>query len=223
MHVDNAIKQDGCELDQAELVVVLLHGRGADADDMLGLFRQLDVGPAAALALQASGNSWWPASFLAPLADNEAGLRGGLEAVSQAVTLVRRRGRSDARVVLIGFSQGACLALEYAARAGDTVDAVAALSGALIGTEESDDPVSDALYGHRPKRFSYAPPVKAPSVYIGCHERDPHIPLERVRESIAVFEKLGAEVHSDILNGEGHSVTEVELEPVRRLLRGRVR
>ena len=155
-----------------------------------------------------------------PVAANEPWLSSGLAAVGRVAEDLERQGFGRERTVLLGFSQGACLALEYAARSGGAFRAVVGLSGGLVGTADADDgPRRDDHYGHAGKRFDYAAArLDDVPVLLGCHERDPHIPLARVRETEAVFGALGAEVATRIHPGAGHGVVEEEVRLVRGLL-----
>ena len=186
--------------------VVLLHGRGAGADDMLGLADALARPDIAFLAPQAPGRTWYPYSFLAPLADNEPALGEALARVDATVAQLGRAGFAPERVAFLGFSQGACLALEYAARHARRYGGVAALSGGLIGPEGSSRDYGGSLVGT--------------PVFIGCGDRDGHIPLWRVRESTGVLQGLGAEVTERIYSGMGHSVNDDEIGRIKALLAG---
>lgn len=218
-HAGRPLARAGMPLDEARLAMVLLHGRGSSAADILGLFEHLAIDDVAALAPEAAGHSWWPQSFLAPLAANEPFLSSALAVVGDLVGSLEARGVARERIVVCGFSQGGCLALEAAARLGP-FRLVAGLSAALVGTAETDAPPSPALYGHRPKRFDYASRFDGAPVLLACHERDPHIPLARVRESAAVFEGLGASVATLVAPGPGHAPTEEAVRAVRRALAG---
>ena len=185
---------------------------------MLGLAEVLAFPDLAYLAPAAAGGSWWPASFLAPLSENEPGLSSALAVLNGTVGHLETIGFASDRTVVLGFSQGACLALEYAARSGRAFHAVIALSGGLIGTAEGAQLPSQALHGYRPKRFAYPGQPPGSTVLLGCHERDPHIPLARVQESSSVFESLGARVQKHILPGAGHGIVDEEVRAVRDLL-----
>ena len=217
-HAAGPVAEAGAPLSRARLAVILLHGRGAEARDMLGLADRLALPEIAYLAPQAAGRSWWPQSFLAPLATNEPGLTSGLAAVARVVGRLESEGVAAGRTALLGFSQGACLALEYGARAGRGFLALVGLSGGLLGTADTGAPPRAELYGHAPKRFDYQARLDGTAVLLGCHERDPHIPLARVRETQAVLERLGARVTAEIYPGAGHGVLEEELRLVRGLL-----
>jgi phospholipase/carboxylesterase len=198
--------------------LVLLHGRGAGAADILGLGAALAPAETRFLAPEAAGRSWWPTSFLAPMAQLEPWLASALAAVGRAVAAANAEGYEDQRIVLLGFSQGACLALEYAARAARPFKGVCALSGALVGTADADgDPAPD-LHGYRPKRFAYPARLDGLPVHIGCHAQDPHIPLRRVRESAAALEQLGAACTLGIHPGAGHGVTRGDARAARALI-----
>jgi phospholipase/carboxylesterase len=182
--------------------------------------RHADLGrlPTRFFLRRPAGRSWWPQSFLAPLPANEPGLSFGLGAVARVMERLQGGGFGPDRIVALGFSQGACLGLEYVARAGRPFHGLVALSGGLLGTGEGDGPARDDLYGHAPKRFDYAGRLDGVTAFLGCHERDPHIPLTRVRETQAVLERLGAKVTAQIYPGGGHGVTEEEVRFLRRLL-----
>ena len=167
-HVGGGVAWGGAPLARARLAVVMLHGRGGSARDMLDLTEQFAIPDVA---------------YLAPEAANEPGLSSSLGAVARLMERLEGEGFGPERTVALGFSQGACLALEYAARAGRPLRAVVGLSGGLIGTGELDGLPRDDLYCHAPKRFDYVGRLDGTTGFIGCHERDPHIPLARVRET----------------------------------------
>ena len=182
---------------------------------MLELAGRLGLPDLAYVAPRAPARSWWPESFLAPLAANEPWLSSALAAVADAVDDLVAAGIGVECIEIMGFSQGACLALEYAARAGRRFRGVTGLSGALLGTGEAAGPPSEALYGHAPKRFDYPGTLDGVPVFLGCHRHDPHIPLLRVEESAAAFERLGAAVTSRIYPGRGHGLVEDEIAYLR--------
>ncbi len=208
----------GASLDRARYAVVMAHGRGGGARDMMGLAEGIGIPDIAYLAPEAKGRSWWPDSFLAPFARNEPKLGMALAAMEASVGEAMAGGMAPERIVVTGFSQGACLALEHAARAGRPYRAVAALSGGLVGTGEAGGAPRADLYGHTAKSFDYAGRLDGTRAMIGCHAQDPHIPLARVRESAAVLEAMGAEVTTYIHPGAGHGVTEKEVSWLRGVL-----
>ncbi|WP_417722891.1 alpha/beta hydrolase [Salipiger sp.] len=219
-HAGGRVLTGGAPLPRARLAIIALHGRGGGAGDMLSLADHLALPDIAVLAPEAAGRSWWPDSFLAPLAANEPGLSSALGAVDALARQLAGEGFGPERTIVLGFSQGACLALEHAARAGTPFACVAGLSGGLVGTGDGDgDGAPDpALYGHRDKMFDYGGALGNTPVLLGCHERDPHIPLARVRKTEEVFTVLGAKVTTQIYPGGGHGVVEDEINALRSIL-----
>lgn len=217
-HFGQPIRSAGPSLPRARLAVVLAHGRGGSPEDMLALGAHLAIADVAFIAPTAAGRSWWPRSFLAPLGDNAPWLDSALGAFGAAVDEVAAGGLPPERIVVAGFSQGACLALEHAARADRPYLGVVGLSGGLIGTQDAGGPSTDDLYGHAPKTFDYAGDLAGTRVFLGCHERDPHIPLTRVRETERVFARLGAEVVAQVYPGQGHGIVEQDISFLRSLL-----
>lgn len=200
------IFQAGAPLEHARAAAILLHGRGASAGDILALgdeFRQDDI---AYLAPQAPGYTWYPHSFLAPLAANEPYLSRALEMLGALFERLAAQGYAAERIALIGFSQGGCLALEYAARNAKRYGAVAGLSAGLIGP-----PGTPREYGGS---FAGTP------VFLGCSDIDSHIPLARVHESRDVLTRMGAAVTERIYPGMGHTVNADEIAHVTKLLAG---
>lgn len=196
----------GTPLGQATAAMILVHGRGATAEDILSLGRELGRPDLAYLAPQAEGYSWYPYSFMAPLESNEPGLSSGLALIGHLLGRLEAEGIPPERTVLLGFSQGACLTLEYAARNARRFGGVAGLSGGLIGPPGT------------PRNYSGT--FDGTPVFLGCSDRDPHIPLERVKETTEVLARMGAQVTERIYPDMGHTVNEDELERVRGLLAG---
>jgi phospholipase/carboxylesterase len=200
--------------------IVLLHGRGGSAEDVLGLLSHAALPDIAALAPEAPGNSWWPTSFLAPSALIEPYVVKGVQAVHEAVAVLEAGGLPRGRIWLGGFSQGACLALEAFARVGGGLAGVIALSGGLVGTADASGGREPALYGHVPKAFDYTGSRQGADVWISVHAQDPHIPVKRVEDSASVLSALGARVQTRIYPGAGHGVTRDDLAAIRARLNG---
>jgi predicted esterase len=194
----------GPDPEAARLTMIMAHGRGASAEDMLGLAAEFGTTNVAFLAPQAAGRTWYPNSFLFPIRDNEPWLTSALGVIAGLVDGLIARQIPHGRIALIGFSQGACLSLEFAARHPQPYAAVVGLSGGLIGP-----PGTPRDY---PGAFDGAP------VFLGCSDIDPHIPLARVQESAAVFRRMGASVDERIYPRMGHTVNEDEIGAVTRLL-----
>ncbi len=204
----------GASPTQARFGLVLMHGRGGSAADILGLGQALGLPDIALAAPQAPGHSWWPTSFLAPTAQMEPFVQSGINAIDAAIEALNM---PRSKIALAGFSQGGCLALEYAARTGDLMAAFG-LSAGLIGTSDADGSATDALYGHAPKRFAYTTDLSEIPVHISVHEQDPHIPLTRAQESNAIFHDLGAETTLVTAPGAGHSILQDDITALRATL-----
>ncbi len=217
-HRDCELHQTCAPLDRARLVVIAAHGRYGSAADILKIADQIDLPDIAWIAPEARGGSWWGESFLAPLISNEPGLTSALNRLSQVTASLMQQGIGPERIVLTGFSQGACLMLEYAARHPKPWRGVVAMSGGLLGTAEHDTPAREDLLGHVPKRFDYDADLSDLRIHIGCHAEDPVIPATRVRESADTLRDLGAEVTLDLAPGNMHGVLPGDLAALRGML-----
>ncbi len=198
--------------------VVMLHGRGGSAADILSLMDHAGLPEVAAIAPEAPGHTWWQTSFLAPSAQMEPEVQRGLAAVGAAIAALLAEGLPRNRLWLLGFSQGACLALEAFARDGEGLAGVFAFSGALVGTADDGAP-TEAMYGHAGKRFDYTG-RRLGKVWLSVHARDPHIPLARVNESAGVLREMGADVEATVFPGAGHGVMAVDMAALRGTLNG---
>lgn len=212
-HQDQPVRTAGAPLGEARAAAIFVHGRGASAESILTLAGEFDQPGVAYSAPQAAGHAWYPRSFLAPLADNEPGLSSGLRALGDVLAEIETAGLPE-RTLLLGFSQGACLALEFAARHARRYGGVVAFSGGLLGTAERPgaDPPAD-------KRFDYEGDLERTPVFLGCSDRDPHIPLARVETSAEVLAALGGDVTKRIYEGMGHTVNRDEVQFARGLLK----
>ncbi|WP_436346580.1 alpha/beta hydrolase [Natronorubrum sp. FCH18a] len=199
-HQDQPLVTGGTDLADAEAALVLTHGRGATARSIVQMGNELHRDGVALLAPQAARNTWYPNSFLAPVEQNEPGRTSGLRAIADAIERANEAGIPTERVVLVGFSQGACLASEFVARNPRRYGGLAALSGGLIG--ESVDPDDYAAAGT----------LEGTPAFLGCSDVDPHIPEERVHETANVLEAMNADVTKRLYEGMGHGVNEDELE-----------
>ena len=191
----------GAALEDASAALIVIHGRGASAQSILSLVPEIDTPGFAYLAPQADGNTWYPYSFLEPLEANEPKLSKALATVD---AVVQQINLPSEKIALLGFSQGACLALEYAARNARRYGGVFALSGGLIGPDGT------------PR--SYAGSLDGTPVFLGCSDVDFHIPLARVQESTAVMRDLGGTVEERIYPGMGHTINQDEIDFVKAAL-----
>jgi predicted esterase len=204
VHAGQPLLTRGPAPEQAGLTAVVVHGRGGSAADILSLADAIAMPGVSYVAPQAAGRTWYPKSFLAPLDENEPHLSSALATLAQLVGELDGRGIPAHRIALMGFSQGACLSLEFAARHPRRYAAIAGLSGGLIGPPGT------------PRRYPGS--LDGTPVFLGCSDIDAHIPLERVRETAAVFRTLGAIVDERIYPGMGHTINEDEVAAIRTLM-----
>lgn len=203
-HGGQPVLHTGAALEQAPAVMIMIHGRGASAEDIIGLASEFERGDLAYLAPQAAGNTWYPQRFIGPLASNEPWLTSALTRIETLLRYVEEAGIPAERTFLLGFSQGACLALEYAARNARRYAGVIGLSGGLIGPDGT------------PR--DYPGSLEETPVFLGCSDIDMHIPKGRVVESSEVLRRLGATVDLRLYPGMGHTINEDELQAVKDLL-----
>jgi phospholipase/carboxylesterase len=201
IHEDQPVAQSGAPLSRAKGAMIMLHGRGATAENILSLadvFAQPDF---AYFAPQAAGRTWYPYSFLTKLEQNEPYLSSALATVGNLLDRLAAENFPASRVALLGFSQGACLSLEYAARFPQKYGAVLALTGGLIGPDVSASNYKGSLEGT--------------PIFIGCSDIDAHVPLARVKDSTKILTGMGAAVTERIYPGMGHSINDDEIANIR--------
>jgi phospholipase/carboxylesterase len=203
-HRDQPVRAAGASLTQAAAAVVLLHGRGASAEDILGLAGEMYDERIAYLAPEAADHRWYPYSFMAPIAENEPWLSSALAKVAAVVKLAVDGGISLERIFLCGFSQGACLSTEFIARHPARYGGLVAFTGGLIGPADADLHHVGDLAG-MPALFSSGDP-------------DPHVPWSRVLASAKQFTAMGAEVHTQRYPGRPHTVLPQEIKSARELI-----
>jgi predicted esterase len=203
-HAGQPVLRVGPPLAEARLAMIAIHGRGASAEDILGLAREIAAPDVAFFAPQAAGFSWYPYSFLSPIPQNEPYLSSALAFIAALAGDIAADGVPHDRIGVMGFSQGACLSLEFAARHARRYAAVIAFSGGLIGPPGT------------PRE--YRGTMENTPVLLGCSDIDPHIPVERVHESADVFRRLGAAVDERIYPRMGHTVNGGELRAAQALL-----
>lgn len=208
VHKNQHVIHYGALLNEAIAVMIMIHGRGASAHDILSLAYEIALPDIAYIAPQAKGNTWYPYSFLSPINQNEPGLSFGLSVIDSIVEMLLDKGFSSEQIYLLGFSQGACLSLEYAARNTRKYGGVFGLSGGLIGEALDQNSYSGNLYGAE--------------VFLGCSDVDPHIPLQRVNETETIYKELNAKVTKRIYNGMPHTVNQDEIEFIKAIIKTRI-
>jgi predicted esterase len=184
--------------------IILLHGRGGSAEDILGLREELGFPDATYLAPEAAGGTWYPYSFLAPIERNEPWLSASLAKVGDTVDGALRQGIPRERIVIAGFSQGACLASEFVARHAARYGGLIAFTGGLIGPPGTE--------------FLYPGNLVGTPAFLGAGDPDPHVPWQRVAESATVLANLGAEVTLKRYPGIPHTIAREELDDARKLI-----
>ena len=194
----------GKPLNEAKKALIMIHGRGARSNDILSLARHLNVSDFALIAPQTEGNTWYPYSFLAPTSQNEPSLSKSLNVISEVVKSVEENGISKENIYFLGFSQGACLAIEFTARNASKYGGVVAFTGGLIGETISEDTYSG--------NFENTP------IFIGTSDPDFHVPVERVNETEMLLKKMGASVTKKIYENMGHTISQDEINLANELV-----
>ena len=203
LHRGQPLLSAGVPVEQAQAAMIMVHGRGASAEDILSLSAEFEQQHFAYLAPQAANHAWYPYSFLQPIEKNEPWLSSALLVLEETLALVTSHMPPE-RVVLLGFSQGACLTLEFAARHARRYGGIAGLSGGLIGPDGTPRDYADSMDGT--------------PIFLGCSDVDFHIPKERVQDTARVFTDLGAQVTMRLYSNMGHTVNEDEIEAVKSIM-----
>jgi predicted esterase len=203
-HLTQPVYSTGAKLEEASAALILLHGRGATADDILSLSMYLDFPRLAYVAPQAEGYTWYPNRFLVPIQQNEPYLSAALSKIDELVKAVQLHNIPVEKIFIGGFSQGACLACEYVIRNPQRYGGLLAFSGGYIGPLDIERQPSGDLNGM--------------PAFLGCSDMDPHIPLRRVKETTALLEAMGAKVTEKIYPNLGHTIIEDEIEQARQLI-----
>lgn len=195
----------GKELTKDSKVLIMLHGRGADARDILGIASYLDVKDFTLLAPEATNNTWYPYSFLSPPAQNEPWLSSALNLLKELLDDVISKGIPTSKIYFLGFSQGACLTLEFVTRNATKYGGVVAFTGGLIG---------DKIYSE-----NYKGDFENTPVFIGSSNPDPHVPVARVGESESILTSMNADVTVKVYNNMGHTINEDEISEANKIFR----
>lgn len=194
----------GKRIEEAEHALILIHGRGASADEILTLASHLFVPDFALLAPQATNFTWYPYSFLAPREQNEPWLSSALDLLSDTVADLQKAGIDYKNIYFTGFSQGACLTLEYITRNARRWGGAIAFTGGLIG---------DKLY-----QENYKGDFEGTPVFIGSSDPDPHVPVQRVKDSTRILKGMNATVQEKIYQDIGHTITQEEIEEANKFV-----
>jgi len=202
-HQNNYITA-GTPAKDAGAALIMIHGRGGTAKNIIGLADELNVAGIAIYAPQAANNSWYPYSFMAPDQQNQPALNSALEVIGNLVEQVKADGIPAEKIYFLGFSQGACLTLEYISRNAALYGGAVAFTGGLIG--ETLDPEK------------YKGDFKNTPVFIATGDPDPHVPVSRVQESVNVIETLGGNVTLKVFKGRPHTITQPEIELANQLV-----
>ncbi|HAE66903.1 MULTISPECIES: alpha/beta hydrolase [Sphingobacterium] len=192
------IKTAGQSLEQAKKAIVMIHGRGGSAEDILGMSSYLHVDNFALLAPQAENHSWYPYSFIAPVQENEPWLSSAIDLIDHTVKLALANGILTENIYFFGFSQGACLTLEYLTRHGQRYGGAIAIIGGVIGEEINRD--------------NYKGDFAQTPIFIGTSDPDFHVPLERVEATVAILEQMNANVKLMVYQNAGHSINREEID-----------
>lgn len=194
----------GQSLETASKVLIMMHGRGGSAEDILGLSDHLQVKDFAIVAPKATNNTWYPYSFLMPPQQNEPWLSSALQVIKEIINDLVAKGVTQELIYFLGFSQGACLTLEFVTRNATRFGGVVALTGGLIG---------DKIYEQ-----NYAGNFDGTKIFIGTSDPDPHVPVQRVHDSELILRKLNAAVTVKVYKGMGHTINQDELDAANIIL-----
>jgi len=203
MHTKNIITA-GKELMSTSKVLILLHGRGGSAEDILSLSSNLNVKDFTLFAPQATNNSWYPYSFLAPPSKNEPWLSSALKILKQLLDRITSTGIPTENIFFSGFSQGACLTLEFVTRNANKYGGIASFTGGLIG---------DKIY-----KENYKGDFGGTPIFIGTSNPDPHVPVERVYATTKILREMNASVIEKVYNNMGHTINQDEIDNANKLL-----
>ncbi|MCF2447576.1 dienelactone hydrolase family protein [Dyadobacter sp. CY345] len=203
MHTKKVVTA-GKNIDETDKVLIMIHGRGGSAEDILSLAAHLNTKDYALLAPQATNNTWYPTSFLAAPSVNKPWLSSALQIIDEVVADVVAKGILKENIFLAGFSQGACLTLEYVTRNAGKYGGVVAFTGGLIG---------DKIYAE-----NYSGDFEGTPIFIGTSDPDPHVPVTRVNETTGILESMHANVTTKIYPNMGHTISRDEIEKANTLV-----
>jgi phospholipase/carboxylesterase len=205
-HREQPVLRKGSALEDASGAVIMVHGRGASASDILSFADEMYHPELTYLAPQAAGQTWYPNSFLAPLAENEPWLSSALKKIKDIVDSIISSGVPRQKIVVAGFSQGACLSTEFVARHAGPYGGLIAFTGGLIGPPGT--------------RFQYPGSLAGMQAFLGAGDPDPHVPWERVEASASVLSEMGANVTLRRYPGMPHTISKNEIKSARPIIEG---
>lgn len=194
----------GTPLKEAKKALIMMHGRGASAHDILSIAKHLELTDFALVAPQADNHTWYPYSFLAPISQNEPYLSKSLDKIAEVVAQVEENGIQKENIYFLGFSQGACLSLEFVARNASKYGGVVAFTGGLIGDQLTDE--------------NYTGNFENTPIFIGTSNPDIHVPVERVHESETILKRMGASVTKKVYDNMGHTINQDEIDLANQLI-----
>lgn len=203
IHTKNIIAA-GKKIEEAKKVLIMVHGRGGNARDILSLSGHLQVRDFALLAPEATSYTWYPFSFLAPPQQNEPWLSSALALLKEIINDINAKGIPSENIYLLGFSQGACLTLEFAARNATLFGGVVAFTGGFIG---------DKIYAD-----NYKGDFNGTSVFIGTSDPDPHVPVARVNDTVTILKKMNANVVVKVYPNMGHTISKDEIDTANKIV-----
>ncbi|GAA5083921.1 dienelactone hydrolase family protein [Chryseobacterium ginsengisoli] len=198
------IKTGGKSLNEAEKVLIMIHGRGVSAQDILSLSQHLNVKDYALLAPQATNGTWYPSSFIAPVEQNEPWLSSAIETIGKTVQMVLDAGIKAENIYFFGFSQGACLTLEFLARNAQKFGGAAAIIGGVIGDKIN--------------RENYKGDFVQTPIFLGTSNPDFHVPVERVYATANILREMNADITEKVYSNFGHSINQEEIELANTLI-----
>lgn len=199
MHTKNIITV-GKDLQEADKALIMIHGRGGSNKDIIALSTQLKVTDFALVAPQATNNTWYPYSFMAPPSQNEPWLSSALDLLKGVVDDLKGNGFKTENIYFLGFSQGACLTLEFVTRNAKRYGGVAAFTGGLIGNK---------IYSE-----NYTGDFEDTPVFIGTGNPDAHVPVGRVHESTLILKNMNANVLEKVYDNRAHTISQDEIDRV---------
>ncbi len=202
-HILN-IKTSGVELNSAQKALIMIHGRGSNSEDIMGISRHLNVDGFAILAPQATNNTWYPHSFMVLVETNEPWLGSALEKLGQTVQAAMDAGIKPENIYFFGFSQGACLTLEFLARNAQKYGGAVAIIGGLIGEEVN--------------LSNYKGDFEGTPVFIGTSNPDFHVPVERVFATEKILKEMNADVTLKVYENFGHSINQDEIDWANKII-----